>query len=114
MNHHPPPQAHRADVEHFPIDVPPMTRQAIATSSHRSPYPHRTQCEVPFQHLSQSRLVIQLDGAQHAERAQRDEWRSALLARHGYRVLRFWNEEIINNRKELLEPILAELRRDLR
>ena len=45
----------------------------------------------------QSRLVIELDRAQHAERAQRDEWRSALLARHGYRVLRFWNEEIINN-----------------
>jgi very-short-patch-repair endonuclease len=45
----------------------------------------------------QRRLVIELDGAQHVEQVQRDEWRSALLARHGYRVLRFWNEEIVNN-----------------
>jgi very-short-patch-repair endonuclease len=62
----------------------------------------------------QCRLVIELDGAQHVERVQRDEWRSALLARHGYRVLRFWNEEIINHTDGVLERILAELRRELR
>jgi very-short-patch-repair endonuclease len=60
------------------------------------------------------RFVIELDGAQHAEQVHRDEWRSALLARHGYRVLRFWNEEIINNLDGVLERILAELGRDLK
>jgi very-short-patch-repair endonuclease len=53
----------------------------------------------------QCRLVIELDGAQHVERVQRDEWRSALLARHDYRVLRFWNEEIINHIDGVLEDI---------
>ena len=57
--------------------------------------------------------MIELDGGQHAEQVQRDEWRSALLARRGYRVVRFWNEEIINNLDGVLERILAELGRDL-
>ena len=60
------------------------------------------------------RRVIELDGAQHVEQVERDEWRSVLLARHGYRVLRFWNEEIINNLDGVLERILAELGRDLK
>jgi very-short-patch-repair endonuclease len=62
----------------------------------------------------QSRLVIELDGAQHAERAQTDQWCSAPLARRGYRVLRFWNEEIINNSEGVRERVLVELHRDLR
>jgi len=45
---------------------------------------------------------------------QRDEWRSALLAQHGYRVVRFWNEEIIDNLDGVVERILEELRRDRR
>jgi very-short-patch-repair endonuclease len=56
------------------------------------------------------RLVVELDGSRHAEQLQRDEWRTALLARHGYRVLRFWNEEIINDPDGVLERILVELR----
>ena len=62
----------------------------------------------------QRRLVIELDGGQHVEQVQRDEWRRALLAQHGYRVMRFWNEEIINNLDGVLERILEELRRDKR
>jgi very-short-patch-repair endonuclease len=58
----------------------------------------------------ESRLVIELDGGQHAEEVHRDEWRSALLARDGYRVVRFWNEEIVNNLDGVLERIVAEMR----
>jgi very-short-patch-repair endonuclease len=58
----------------------------------------------------ESRLVIELDGGQHAERVHRDEWRSALLARDGYRVVRFWNEEIVNNLDGVLQRIVAEMR----
>jgi very-short-patch-repair endonuclease len=55
--------------------------------------------------------VIELDGSQHAEQVRRDEWRSARLAQHGYRVVRFWNEEIIDNLDRVLERILEELRK---
>ncbi len=63
---------------------------------------------------SKRRLVIELDGGQHAEQVQRDEWRSALLAQHGYRVVRFWNEEIIDNLDGVLERTLEELKRGVR
>jgi len=58
----------------------------------------------------ESRLVIELDGGQHAEQVHRDEWRSALLARDGDRIVRFWNEEIVNNLDGVLERIVAEMR----
>jgi very-short-patch-repair endonuclease len=38
-------------------------------------------------------LVIELDGSQHAE-SEYDERRTAYLNRHGYSVLRFWNDEV--------------------
>jgi len=43
------------------------------------------------------RLAIELDGGQHAEQADADAERSAELASHRYRVIRFWNNEVIDN-----------------
>src|SRR6185437_1965033 len=43
------------------------------------------------------KLVIELDGGQHDARAAADDARSAALAVHGYRVVRFWNNEVIEN-----------------
>jgi very-short-patch-repair endonuclease len=51
------------------------------------------------------KLVIELDGGQHAERMAEDEQRSAELARHGYRVLRFWNNDVLDNLEGVLETI---------
>ena len=42
------------------------------------------------------RLVIELDGSQHAEN-RADARRDAFLAREGWRVLRFWNAEVVEN-----------------
>jgi very-short-patch-repair endonuclease len=42
------------------------------------------------------RLIIEVDGGQHALR-QRDVVRTAWLESQGYRVLRFWNNEVIEN-----------------
>jgi very-short-patch-repair endonuclease len=45
------------------------------------------------------RLVIELDGGQHAEIAQRDhdQRRTDWLEREGFRVVRFWNNDILQN-----------------
>jgi very-short-patch-repair endonuclease len=56
-----------------------------------------------------SRLVIELDGEQHAEQVTRDALRSEVLARRGYRVLRFWNDEALTNMDGVLEMILQTL-----
>ncbi len=44
----------------------------------------------------EAKLVIELDGGQHAESAS-DVARTAFLNREGYRVLRFWNNEVLEN-----------------
>jgi very-short-patch-repair endonuclease len=54
------------------------------------------------------RLIIEVDGGQHAtdERdAVRDQW----LAGHRYRVLRFWNNDVLGNIDGVLETIAAAL-----
>jgi len=53
----------------------------------------------------QRKLVIELDGGQHAEQAHSDDLRSAELAAHGYRVIRFWNNDVIDNIAGVLETI---------
>ena len=51
------------------------------------------------------RLVIELDGGQHSAHAATDQARSAFLAEQGYRVLRFWNDQVSNDIEAVLEEI---------
>ncbi len=53
-------------------------------------------------------LIIELDGGQHAE-SVRDIERDKVLAAAGYRVLRYWNNDIAENIEGVLENILAVL-----
>jgi very-short-patch-repair endonuclease len=55
------------------------------------------------------KLVIELDGGQHAERMDADDRRSAELILHGYRVIRFWNNDVLDNLDGVLETIRCEL-----
>jgi very-short-patch-repair endonuclease len=55
------------------------------------------------------RIVIELDGGQHAEQRQavRDSTRTTYLNGQGYRVLRFWNNDVLNNLETVLAAICA-------
>jgi very-short-patch-repair endonuclease len=55
------------------------------------------------------RLVIEIDGSQHARgsRAARDEARSKWLEREGFKVIRFWNNDIFKDREAVLNSIYA-------
>ena len=55
------------------------------------------------------KLVIELDGGQHADHAEADAVRSVELARHGYRVVRVWNHNVLDNMEGVLEAIQREL-----
>jgi UDP-N-acetyl-alpha-D-muramoyl-L-alanyl-L-glutamate epimerase len=50
-------------------------------------------------------LVVELDGGQHAERNAADERRTRLLELFGYRVLRFWDNDVLSNLDGVLERI---------
>ena len=54
------------------------------------------------------RLIIEADGGQHAGRAT-DAGRDAYLQAQGFRVLRFWNNDIFNNEEGVLTSILNAL-----
>jgi len=55
------------------------------------------------------RLIIELDGSQHAEQAEYDAERTTFFESKGYRVLRFWNNDILNNIDDVLKVILNAL-----
>ena len=59
----------------------------------------------------EQRLVVELDGGQHALSAADDASRSEDLARLGYRVLRFWNHDVLGNTEGVLEAIARALGR---
>ncbi len=52
-----------------------------------------------------AKLVIEIDGGQHAAQQAADAARSASLAAHGYRVIRFWNNEVLGNCAGVQEQI---------
>ena len=55
------------------------------------------------------RLIIELDGGQPAEQAAYDRERDAYLRSEGYTVMRFWNNDIMQE----LEGVLEQIRRAL-
>ncbi len=53
-------------------------------------------------------LIIEADGSQHAE-SDDDVRRTKWLERRGWRVLRFWNNDVLANTNGVMEAILAAL-----
>lgn len=56
-----------------------------------------------------SRLVIELDGGQHAEQSEADALRTSSIEAAGFTVLRFWNNDVMDN----IEGVLEEIRQTL-
>jgi very-short-patch-repair endonuclease len=58
-----------------------------------------------------SMLIIELDGSQHGAAAatKHDDKRTAWLTTRGYKVLRFWNNDVLRNTEGVLELIAAEV-----
>ena len=58
------------------------------------------------------RLVVELDVGQPSEQIQADRKRSAFMTSRGFRVLRFWNDQVLRETYGVLEQILAALGED--
>ena len=56
-----------------------------------------------------ARLVVELDGGQHAEALVYDARRARSIEADGYRVVRFWNDEVLLHVDSVLEEILRHL-----
>ena len=57
----------------------------------------------------EAKLIIEADGGQHADQAVYDAKRTARLEAMGYRVMRFWNHEILGELNHVLEQIQTAL-----
>ena len=55
------------------------------------------------------KLAIELDGGQHVELVANDAVRTALLEKAGFRVLRFWNNQVLTEMDAVLELIWLNL-----
>ena len=58
------------------------------------------------------KLIIELDGSQHLEQEEYDIERTAFLESKGYRVLRFWNNQVMNEIENVLQTIFNVLEED--
>ena len=70
--------------------------------------------QVPFQKFIldfvcfEKRVVIEIDGSQHAESA-RDTIRDSVLIAEGFRIERYWNNDVLQQPSAVLEDIFAKL-----
>ena len=56
-----------------------------------------------------ARLIVELDGSRHADQLIYDERRTLELQAMGYRVLRFWNNDVLASLESVLEVLLEAL-----
>jgi very-short-patch-repair endonuclease len=70
--------------------------------------------QIPFQNFIldfvcfEKRMIVEIDGSQHAS-SERDATRDAVLMAEGFRILRYWNNDVLQQRSAILEDILAKL-----
>ena len=60
---------------------------------------------------AEARVVIELDGSAHLDQASYDANRDRFLRSQGYRVLRFWNGDVLNQTESVMETIFEALHR---
>jgi crossover junction endodeoxyribonuclease RuvC len=83
-----------------------QSRQAGAKFRRQQPIEGYVVDFVSFEH----RLVIEIDGGQHGGADGYEERRTRCLEANGFRILRFWNNDVMENIEGVFERILEELR----
>jgi very-short-patch-repair endonuclease len=59
----------------------------------------------------EARLIVEIDGGQHDRSSPQEAERSGFLEKEGYRILRFWNNEVLANPDGVHQTIADELGR---
>jgi very-short-patch-repair endonuclease len=58
----------------------------------------------------EKKIIIEVDGGQHASNTNSDTLREDYLKKKGYKILRVWNHEVLRNTESVLEWILKDLK----
>jgi len=59
-----------------------------------------------------AKLIIELDGSQHLEQQEHDEERTKYLESQGYKVVRFWNNDVLKDIENVIRVILFAMESD--
>ena len=70
---------------------------------------HEIDAYIPDFACVDANLIVELDGGQHVERTRYDERRTEALQRMSFRVLRFWNHDVLPASDGVLEQIVVAL-----
>jgi very-short-patch-repair endonuclease len=57
----------------------------------------------------EKKLIIEVDGGQHAEMLAEDTKRTEFLNNNGFKVVRFWNNQVLKETESVLHVILSHL-----
>ena len=85
------------------------SRQASAKFRRQQPIEGYVVDFVSFEH----RLVIEIDGGQHGDADEYEQRRTRCLEANGFRILRFWNNDVLENIVGVFERFVEELRSPL-
>ena len=55
------------------------------------------------------KLIIEVDGGQHAVPSAKEDARTLFLEKEGFRIVRFWNNDVLANTDGVLEAIRVAL-----
>ena len=115
MHHRAPPESHRTFARTMRNDATKAETMLWQQLRNRQMEGAKFRRQVPLDGFildfvcMESRLIIEVDGSQHAEN-KRDEARDAYFRAQGFRVMRFWNEEIETGLDFVCRSILAALK----
>jgi very-short-patch-repair endonuclease len=116
MQHHrTPPPTHRKFARSMRIDSTKAENMLWQQLRNRQMDGHKFRRQVPMDGYildfvcAEARLIIEVDGSQHAE-SRRDKTRDAYFRSQGFRVIRFWNEEIEAGLDFVCRSVLATLK----
>lgn len=56
----------------------------------------------------EKRVIIEIDGGHHAGDQTKDRMRDECMSNEGFKILRFWNNDVLSRTAEILETILRE------
>jgi very-short-patch-repair endonuclease len=114
MPHAKPPDVHRKFARKMRFDSTKAEEMLWQQLKNRQIEKHKFRRQVPLKGFIvdficfEARLVIEVDGSQHAE-SESDIRRDAVLKQEGFRVLRFWNDEIETALDFVIRRIVAAL-----
>jgi very-short-patch-repair endonuclease len=109
-----PPNAYAISQRRCAANLPTLRRRCGDCSATDALALFKFPRQVPFQNFIldfvcfEKRMIIEVDGSQHAS-SERDGARDAVLMAEGFRIERYWNNDVLLQPSAVLEDILAKL-----